>query len=77
MGEFQHEIIANVEPPPIIAEIRPSMVLSVDQTANYEYSLFFKNESLAKAKKAVEVFKKLSTNKRSTPKETFMKKKTI
>lgn len=77
VGEFQHEIIATVDVPPVIADVRPPITLSVDQTANYEYSLVFKNEALIKAKKAVEVFKKLSTNKRSTPKDVFVKKNTV
>ena len=43
IGEFQHEIIASVEPPAPIAEIRPPMTLSVDQIINWEYSLNAKN----------------------------------
>ena len=43
VGEFQHEIIATVEPPTILADVRPPMVLSMDQVVNWEYSLFFRN----------------------------------
>ena len=35
IGEFQHEIIASVEPPGTTAEIRPPMTLSVDQIVNW------------------------------------------
>ena len=53
VGEFQHEIIASVEPPAITAEIRPSMTLSVDQIVNWEYQLNPKNKMITRAKKAV------------------------
>ena len=39
VGEFQHEIIASVEPPAITAEIRPTMTLSVDQIINWDYQI--------------------------------------
>lgn len=58
VGEFQHEIIATVEPPAITAEIRPSMTLSVDQITNWDYQLNPKNEMIARAKKAVDNLKK-------------------
>jgi hypothetical protein len=53
VGEFQHEIIATVEPPAIAAEIRPSMTLSVDQIINWEYQINPKNDMIARAKKAI------------------------
>ena len=58
VGEFQHEIIASVEPPAITAEIRPNMTLSVDQIINWEYQINAKNEMIARAKKAIEGLKK-------------------
>jgi hypothetical protein len=58
VGEFQHEIIASVEPPAITAEIRPNMTLSVDQIINWEYPINPKNDMIARAKKAIEGLKK-------------------
>lgn len=58
VGEFQHEIIAAVEPPAVAAEIRPTMTLSVDQIINWEYQLNPKNDMISRAKKAIETLKK-------------------
>ena len=58
VGQFQHEIIASVQPPAITAEIRPSMTLSVDQMVNWEYQINPKNEMIARAKKAIDGLKK-------------------
>lgn len=53
VGEFQHEIIGTVEPPTVIAEIRPPMVLTVDQVVNWEFPINPKNDMISRAKKAI------------------------
>ena len=53
IGEFQHEIVANVEPPGTTAEVRPPMPLSVDQIVNWEYGVNPRNEQINRAKKAI------------------------
>lgn len=74
VGEFQHEIIASVEPPAITAEVRPSMTLSVDQIINWDYQLNPKNDMIARAKKAVENLKK---NKKGQPQQNAKDPKTV
>ena len=63
VGQFQHEIVATVEPPAITSQIRPPMTLSVDQIVNWEFQINPKNDMIARAKKAIENMKK---NKKGT-----------
>ena len=50
--------MANVTSPAFIAEIRPPVTLTVDQSFNWEYLINPKNEMLLKAKKAIESIRK-------------------
>ena len=70
IGEFQHEIIASVEPPGTTSEIRPPMTLSVDQIVNWEYAVNSKNEQISRAKKAIEALKKSKKGAAKDVKET-------
>lgn len=66
VGEFQHEITATVEPPAVLQDIRPPMTLTVDQIVSWEMPVAFKNDTMAKARKGVEAFKRAG---KKTPKD--------
>lgn len=69
VGEFQHEIIADVEPPtPLMPELRPPTSLTVDQSVHWSPSLPPKNEPLSKALKVIENMKRHRKNTANTEK---------
>ncbi len=49
------------------AEIRPTMTLSVDQIANWDYQLNPKNDMISRAKKAIETLKKTKKGSQGQP----------
>ena len=67
VGEFQHEIVAVVELPAPIQDIKPPMNLTVDQVVNWELPVQFKNDGMLKARKIAENFKRAG-NKRERKK---------
>lgn len=66
VGEFQHEITATVDPPAVLQDIKPPMVLTVDQIVSWEMPVQFKNEAMMRARKGTETFKRAG---KKTPKE--------
>lgn len=55
VGEFQHEIIGNVELPEVSqVELKPTQQIYIDQTLIYEPHISFKNTLILDARRKIE-----------------------